>query len=92
MLRCDDTDGVHTQELLRTPLYASALEKSLPKVVSTAASVLEGVKRRGREQGDVMDAATEEALKPQVRRKLSVSAQAGEAYVRFRPAWERWQG
>lgn len=57
-----------SQELLRTPLYAEALEKSLPRVVSTAASVLEGVKRRGREQGDIMDAATEEALKPQVRR------------------------
>ncbi|CBJ27890.1 conserved unknown protein [Ectocarpus siliculosus] len=54
------------QELLRTPLYASALEKALPRVVSTAASVLEGVKRRGREQGDIMDSATEEALKPQV--------------------------
>ncbi|CAN0116940.1 unnamed protein product, partial [Ectocarpus sp. 13 AM-2016] len=53
------------QELLRTPLYASALEKALPRVVSTAASVLEGVKRRGREQGDIMDSATEEALKPQ---------------------------
>ncbi|CAM9852462.1 unnamed protein product, partial [Ectocarpus sp. 6 AP-2014] len=53
------------QELLRTPLYASALEKALPRVVSTAASVLEGVKRRGREQGDIMDSPTEEALKPQ---------------------------
>lgn len=53
------------QELLRTPLYASALEEALPRVVSTAASVLEGVKRRGREQGDIMDSATEEALKPQ---------------------------
>eukprot|EP00903_Cladosiphon_okamuranus_P005751 g5705.t1 len=53
-------------ELLRTPIYASALENSLPQVVSRAASVLEAVKRRGKEQGDVMDIATEEALKPQV--------------------------
>ncbi|CAM9565514.1 unnamed protein product, partial [Hapterophycus canaliculatus] len=54
------------QELLRIPVYASALEKSLPRVVSRADSVLEGVKRRGQEQGDIMDAATEEVLKPQV--------------------------
>ncbi|CAM9351584.1 unnamed protein product [Scytosiphon promiscuus] len=54
------------QELLRMPVYASALEKALPRVVSRADSVLEGVKRRGLEQGDIMDAATEEVLKPQV--------------------------
>eukprot|EP00752_Nemacystus_decipiens_P003930 g3598.t1 len=54
------------QDLLRTPIYASALENALPDVVSRAASVLDAVKRRGKEQGDVMDIVTEEALKPQV--------------------------
>lgn len=54
------------QELLRSPLYSRAIEESLPRVVASAASVLEGVKERGRKAGDVMDAATEEVLKPQV--------------------------
>ncbi|CAM9894698.1 unnamed protein product [Ectocarpus fasciculatus] len=67
------------QELLRTPLYASALEEALPRVVSTAASVLEGVKRRGREQGDIMDSATEEALKPQAIRPQRNDCSTGTA-------------
>lgn len=54
------------QELLQSPLYAPAVESSLPRVVAKAASVLEGVKERGRKVGDIMDAATEEILKPQV--------------------------
>lgn len=55
------------QELLRSPLYSAAVEESLPRIVTHAASVLRGVKERGRMVGDIMDAATEEALKPQVR-------------------------
>lgn len=51
---------------MRSPQYASAVEESLPKVVTRAAFVLEGVKERGRKAGDIMSKATEEALKPQV--------------------------
>ncbi|CAM9785691.1 unnamed protein product, partial [Laminaria digitata] len=54
------------QELLRTSLYSAAVEASLPRVVERAASVLEAVKERGRKSGEIMDAATEEVLKPQV--------------------------
>lgn len=56
-----------SQELLRSSLYSGEVEASLPRVVARAASVLEAVKERGRKVGDVMDAATEEVLKPQVR-------------------------
>lgn len=66
------------------PLYASALEKSLPRVVSRADSVLEGVKRRGRQQGDIMDAATEEVLKPQVRTKEGTDPEVVAAGVEVR--------
>lgn len=58
-------DG-YLQELLQSPVYSKAVEESLPRVVAHAASVLEGVKERGAKVGDIMDAATEEALKPQV--------------------------
>lgn len=54
------------QELLRSPVYASAVEESLPRVVAHASSILEGVKERGEKAGDTMDSATEESLKPQV--------------------------
>lgn len=54
------------QELLRSPRYTTAVEEALPRVVAHARSVLEGVKARGRKAGDIMDAATEETLKPQV--------------------------
>lgn len=43
------------------------MEEALPRVVAQAASVLDGVKERGRKEGDVMDTTTEEGLRPQVR-------------------------
>ena len=55
------------QELLRSSLYSAAVEASLPRVVVRAASVLGAVKERAMKAGEIMDAATEEILKPQVR-------------------------
>jgi hypothetical protein len=42
------------------------LEVDLIKVAKKAESILEGVKKRGRDQGDVMDEQTQEALLPQI--------------------------
>ncbi|CAN0451028.1 unnamed protein product [Discosporangium mesarthrocarpum] len=58
--------GRRPEELLNSPLYATALEAAVPRVVENAARVLEGVKERGRKEGTPMDTATEEVLKPQV--------------------------
>jgi hypothetical protein len=42
------------------------LLKRLPKICETAFSVLEGVRRRGADRGDVMDRTTEAVLIPQI--------------------------
>ncbi|KAJ8577770.1 hypothetical protein ON010_g1441 [Phytophthora cinnamomi] len=54
------------QTLLEDPWYEQELLAVMPKVQAKAASVLRNVKKRGAEQGDVMDPATERMLMPQV--------------------------
>ncbi|KAG1698254.1 hypothetical protein DVH05_015243 [Phytophthora capsici] len=54
------------QTLLEDPWYEQELLALMPKVQEKAASVLTNVKKRGAEQGDVMDLATERVLLPQV--------------------------
>ncbi|KAE8997200.1 hypothetical protein PR001_g19649 [Phytophthora rubi] len=54
------------QRLLEDPWYEQELLAVMPAVQAKAASVLANVKRRGAEQGDVMDPATERMLLPQV--------------------------
>ncbi|KAL3666307.1 hypothetical protein V7S43_008559 [Phytophthora oleae] len=54
------------QTLLEDPWYEQELLALMPKVQAKAASVLSNVKKRGAEQGDVMDSATERMLIPQV--------------------------
>ncbi|GMF31678.1 unnamed protein product [Phytophthora lilii] len=54
------------QTLLDDPWYEQELLALMPKVQAKAASVLTNVKKRGAEQGDIMDPATERMLMPQV--------------------------
>ncbi|KAK1933925.1 Small glutamine-rich tetratricopeptide repeat-containing protein 2 [Phytophthora citrophthora] len=54
------------QTLLEDPWYEQELLALMPNVQAKAASVLTNVKKRGAEQGDVMDLATERMLIPQV--------------------------
>ncbi|KAG7401270.1 hypothetical protein PHYBOEH_002074 [Phytophthora boehmeriae] len=54
------------QTLLEDPWYEQELLALMPKVQAKAVSVLTNVKKRGAAQGDVMDAATERMLMPQV--------------------------
>ncbi|KAF4144901.1 Tetratricopeptide repeat [Phytophthora infestans] len=54
------------QTLLEDPWYEHELLALMPKVEAKAASVLANVKKRGAEQGDAMDPATERMLLPQV--------------------------
>lgn len=54
------------QTLLEDPWYEHELLALMPRVEAKAESVLENVKRRGAAQGEVMDAATESSLRPQV--------------------------
>ncbi|TMW65012.1 hypothetical protein Poli38472_009179 [Pythium oligandrum] len=53
-------------ELLEDPWYEQELLSLMPKVQQKADSVLTNVKKRGAAQGDIMDAATEQMLRPQV--------------------------
>ncbi|KAG5182585.1 hypothetical protein JKP88DRAFT_318512 [Tribonema minus] len=52
--------------LLQDPAYSGGLKDAARKAQARAASVLEGVKKRGREGGEDMDAATDAALRPQI--------------------------
>lgn len=54
------------QALLEDPWYEHELVALMPRVQAKAESVLTNVKKRGAEQGEVMDAATERVLLPQV--------------------------
>lgn len=54
------------QELLQDPTYEDELLELMPKVQDKAESVLGNVKKRGAAQGEIMDAATERMLLPQV--------------------------
>jgi Tfp pilus assembly protein PilF len=54
------------QTLLEDPWYEQELLALMPKVQAKAVSVLTNVKKRGAEQGEVMDPATEQMLMPQV--------------------------
>ncbi|KAG2813092.1 hypothetical protein PC116_g13660 [Phytophthora cactorum] len=54
------------QTLLEDPWYEQELLALMPKVQAKAASVLANVKKRGAQQGDIMDPATERMLTPQV--------------------------
>lgn len=54
------------QELLQDPIYEDELLELMPKVQAKAESVLGNVKKRGAAQGEIMDAATERLLLPQV--------------------------
>ena len=54
------------QQLLHHPVYFKALEQRMTAVQAKAESVLDNVKRRGAKEGDVMDSATETALRPQI--------------------------
>ncbi|GMF58498.1 unnamed protein product [Phytophthora fragariaefolia] len=54
------------QTLLEDPWYEQELLAIMPKVQSKAVSVLTNVKKRGAEQGEIMDPATERMLMPQV--------------------------
>lgn len=54
------------QTLLEDPWYEQELLALMPKVQAKAASVLTNVKKKGAEQGDVMDPTTERMLMPQV--------------------------
>ncbi|KAF1782755.1 Tetratricopeptide repeat [Phytophthora cactorum] len=54
------------QTLLEDPWYEQELLALMPKVQAKAASVLANVKKRGAQQGDIMDPATERMLMPQV--------------------------
>ncbi|KAG7380500.1 hypothetical protein PHYPSEUDO_007162 [Phytophthora pseudosyringae] len=54
------------QTLLEDPWYEQELLSLMPKVQAKAASVLTNVKKRGAEQGEMMDPATESMLLPQV--------------------------
>lgn len=54
------------QALLEDPWYAHELVALMPRVQAKAESVLTNVKKRGAAQGEVMDAATERMLLPQV--------------------------
>ncbi len=51
---------------LKQLLHWDALTLDLPKIARAAASVLEGVKKRGAAAGDRMDATTEAMLTPQI--------------------------
>merc|ERR1711871_990903 len=57
------------KEMLDDEKYAAAFETLAPRVKSKAHTVLENVKRRGAREGDIMDARTEEQLRPQVYRE-----------------------
>ncbi|TDH65841.1 hypothetical protein CCR75_009830 [Bremia lactucae] len=52
--------------LLEDPWYEQELLTLMPKVQAKAASVLINVKKKGADQGDVMDMATERMFMPQV--------------------------
>lgn len=54
------------QELLSREDFAAQLLEIMPRVQERAEEVLANVKRKGAAQGDVMDAATERFLRPQV--------------------------
>ncbi|GLE05604.1 hypothetical protein PINS_up014636 [Pythium insidiosum] len=54
------------QELLEDPWYETELLALMPKVQLKADSVLTNVKKRGAAMGEIMDAATEQRLLPQV--------------------------
>jgi tetratricopeptide (TPR) repeat protein len=51
---------------LKQLLYWEPIELDFVKIAKNAASVLEGVKKRGASSGDAMDARTEAMLRPQV--------------------------
>ena len=57
------------QALLRSDGYREELTQLMPRVKAKAHSVLDNVKRKGAAAGDVMDAATEAFLWPQVLRE-----------------------
>lgn len=57
------------QALLRSEGYCDELAQLMPRVKAKAHSVLDNVKRKGAAAGDVMDAATEAFLWPQVLRE-----------------------
>jgi hypothetical protein len=54
------------QQLLEDPWYENELLSLMPKVQAKAQSVLANVKKKGAAQGDIMDAATEQLLMPQI--------------------------
>ncbi|OWY99017.1 Heat shock protein, partial [Phytophthora megakarya] len=54
------------QMLLEDPWYEQELLGLMPKVQTKASSVLNNVKKRGAEQGEIMDLVTERMLLPQV--------------------------
>ncbi|KAL7687489.1 putative ribosomal protein S5 domain 2-type [Plasmopara halstedii] len=54
------------QQLLEDSWYEEELLALMPKVEAKAASVLTNVKKKGADQGDVMDLTTERLLMPQV--------------------------
>ncbi|ETV79468.1 hypothetical protein H257_07469 [Aphanomyces astaci] len=57
------------KQLLEDPWYEQEMIDLMPKIQAKANSVLDNVKRKGATVGDVMDAATEAILRPQVLRE-----------------------
>lgn len=54
------------QELLNDPRFHDSLVGMMPDVVKQSNSVLENVKSKAAAEGDLMDSATESALRPQI--------------------------